>query len=703
MRRQLLQGLLIGFSAAVVAGLLSWSGLLRPLERVTWSWRAAHFAAGPQAKTPIILVALDQQSLDWGREENDLSWPWPREAYTLVLDFCRRAGVRAVTFDILFSEPSLYGVEDDLALATALQHSPGSVGSLTLGSGSGTVIWPEESRNRPLWYEEAEGRLPSLREVTAASLPIPELAGAFDRLGNVAAQPDKDGIFRRSALLGRYEERPILSLSLATLLASEPELLIRQTPQGLQVGEHQVPTDRWSQVILNFRGPSGTFPTYSLAAIIQSELLLQEEATPSIDPQLFHDAYVFFGFTAPGLYDLRPTPLDGVFPGMEIHATALDNLLSDDFIQPASPQLTQLLLFALSLLSGLGISLSRNLRHTLACALFTLPMPVVTGFMAYPQQVWLPIAPALVGVALALVGGISLNYATEGRKKRQIRQAFNQYLHPTVIEQLVEQPERLRLGGEKRELSMFFSDLQGFTGLSERLDPIALTALLNDYLTEMSDIILDAGGTIDKYEGDAIIAFWNAPLEQRDHARRAVQAALACQKRLAERRLDYLKQSGVELHMRIGINTGQAVVGNMGSTRRFDYTMLGDAVNLAARLEGVNKIFGTETLISDATRTQLGEGFDARKIASVAVVGRKEATTIYEPLDAQNDQEREKLLTTYAEGLHLFSAGEFAGALDIFQRLSQQDKPSLAFANRCRELLEHPPETWQGIWVLKSK
>jgi len=702
-RRQLLQGLLIGLAAAIVAGLLGWSGLLTPLENSTWSWRAGHFAAGPQATTPIVLIALDQKSLDWGHQENDLSWPWPREAYTLVLDFCRRAGARAIAFDLLFSEPSLYGVEDDLTFAGALRRTPGSVGSLTLGSGSGTVIWPEDSRNLPPWYAEDRGRLPTQREVTAASLPIPELAGAFARLGNVAAQPDKDGIFRRSALLGRYEERPILSLPLAALLAAEPQLQVRKIPHGIQVGGHPVSTDRWGQAILNYRGPSGTFPTYSAAAVIQSELLLQEDQPPPLDPQLFRGAYVFFGLTAPGLYDLRPTPLDGVFPGMEIHATALDNLLSDDFIRPAPGALNQLVLFAGALLAGIGISLSRNLRQTFGCTLFTLPLPFLAGFFAYPQHFWLPIAAPLAGVVLALVGGISLNYATEGRKKRQIRQAFNQYLHPTVIEQLVNQPERLRLGGEKRELSMFFSDLQGFTGLSERLDPEALTGLLNDYLTEMSDIILDAGGTIDKYEGDAIIAFWNAPLEQQDHAQRAVQTALACQQRLAARRPDYLARAGVELYMRIGINTGQAIVGNMGSTRRFDYTMLGDAVNLAARLEGVNKIFGTEILISAATRHQLDDTLPAREVASVAVAGREEATTVYEPLDPQRYREMLALREAYAKGQRLFRAGDFVAALEIFSRLSAQDKPSLAFASRCRELLDEPPESWQGVWVLESK
>jgi len=701
--RQLVQGLLVGLAAALLAGMLGWSGALEHVERATWSWRAGHFAEGPKADVPIVLIALDQQTLAWGRDENELSWPWPREAYTLVLDFCRRAGTRAVIFDVLFSEPSLYGVEDDLAFAEALQRTPGSVGSLTLGSGSGTVIWPEDSRRQSRWYDENSRRLPALREVTAATLPVPELAAAFTRLGNVSAIPDKDGVFRRTALLGRYEERPVPSLSLAALLAADPQLEVAPAPGGLRIGQHTIVTDRFSHAILNFRGPSASFPTYSAAAIIQSELLLQQGEAPLLDPRLFSGAYVFFGLTAPGLYDLRPTPLDGVFPGMEIHATALDNLLSDDFLSPSPAGLSTLMVLCCALGVGALVSLCRTPRQVLAVALASLPLPLLAGFYAYSQLEWLPVAPSLSAVLLALGGGVSLNYATEGRKKREIRRAFNQYLHPTVIEQLVSQPERLRLGGEKRELSMFFSDLQGFTGLSETLDPVALTGLLNDYLTEMSDLILDAGGTIDKYEGDAIIAFWNAPLEQPDHALRAVRTALACQRRLAERRDHYLERSGVELHMRIGINSGTAVVGNLGSTRRFDYTMLGDAVNLAARLEGVNKVFGTEILISEATRRQLPDEIEAREVATVAVAGRSEAVTVFEPFAAAPLADRETLLQRYAEALELFRSGDFAAAATIFRGLAERDRPALAFATRCRELLEDPPPSWRGVWILEHK
>jgi len=229
-----------------------------------------------------------------------------------------------------------------------------------------------------------------------------------------------------------------------------------------------------------------------------------------------------------------------------------------------------------------------------ACRLFFVWLPYRLGF-------WLPLVVQETGVAVTLFSAGLIYYTTEGRQKAFIKSAFKQYLSPAVIEQIIVHPERLKLGGERRELSIFFSDLEGFTGLSEGLDPEALTNLLNVYLTAMTDIIQEEGGTVDKYEGDAIIAFWNAPLEQQDHAVRCVRAVLRCQAKLAEMRPKFKEIIGKDLKMRIGVNTGHAVVGNMGSHSRFDYTMIGDAVNLAARLEGINKQFGTYVLISEST------------------------------------------------------------------------------------------------------
>jgi adenylate cyclase len=252
-------------------------------------------------------------------------------------------------------------------------------------------------------------------------------------------------------------------------------------------------------------------------------------------------------------------------------------------------------------------------------------------------------------------------------------------------------------------LSVFFSDLEGFTSISEGLDPEALTTLLNDYLSAMTDIIHEEGGTVDKYEGDAIIAFWNAPLEQPDHARRCVRAALRCQERLAAMRPSFRERLGRDLNMRIGINSGLAVVGNMGSHTRFDYTMIGDAVNLAARLEGINKQFGTYTLISHSAMEQMTGAFPVRELSRVAVVGRREPVLVYEPLQPWDVEQRQNQLAKFSEGLTLYYQGDFAGAVAVFTELAGEDPPARAYVTKCRQLIDHPPDQWQGVWDITTK
>ncbi len=697
-------GLGLGLIASVVALLLWHQGLLVGFEQTAWQWRVAHFAKPTPATSQLRIIALDQQSLDWGRRENGLSWPWPRQAYATVLAFCKRAGVRAVAFDVLFSEPSLHGVADDQALGQAMQENGPVVLSYILsppGEGS-----EEEGVGPPAltisgfssWLAKSKAPV----QPRAVTMPVVELAGSAAMLANISNRPDPDGVFRRAPLFVNLAGQPVPSLALAAYLAGAPgpvPLSVREN--HLQVGKLGVPLDAAGEAILNFRGPSSTVATISLAAVVQSELQLEAGEKPVIDPAEFKGAYVFLGLTAPGLYDLRSIPIDGVYPGVEIHATMLDNLLSQDFLRDSPGWLGPALALFFGGLAAVVILFCRNAWQSGLAFVLLLPLPFLAGFVAYGQGVWLPVAVQAVAVLLALISGVVFNFATEGRKKRYIKRAFSQYLHPTVIDQLVSNPERLRLGGEKRELSIFFSDLAGFTTMSERLDPERLTLLLNEYLSAMTDIILESGGTIDKYEGDAIIAFWNAPLSQADHASRAVQTALRCQERLAALRPDFKARFDCDLFMRIGVNTGPVVVGNLGSVQRFDYSILGDNANVAARLEGVNKEFGTEILISEACRLQLPEGLRVREIARVGVVGRKEPITVFEPLASGSNEDAR--IDRFAAALVQYYQGEVALARVTFQDLAADDGVAARYAARCREALDNPPLTWDGVWRMGSK
>ena len=660
----------------------------------------------------IRLIMLDQQSLDWAQEENGLPWPWPREVYSVIISYLQRMGAQSIAFDVLYTEPSFYGTADDDALGKAIGNAGNFIAAAHFSKKSGSAIsWPG---GYPAVWPTIQGLDQWLsagkeRGVTAPRglFPIPEIAVSSFALADVQHDPDTDGIYRRARLFRIFDEKTVPSFALAPLMVSSPGLRMDIKERTLFVEGKEIPIDARGNAILRFRGPSGTtYKHYSAAAVIQSELREQEGEPPVIqDPDAFRGCHVIFGFSAPGLFDLRPTPVGGVFPGAEIHATTLDNLMEGDFAFAVGPAATFALAFLLSIISASAVLFSRKAWQSLfLCAVF-LPLPAIICLLACSFGWWLPLVAQEAAVSFSLMGAFTVNYATEGRQKRFIKGAFRQYLSPAVIEQLIEHPERLKLGGEKRTVSIFFSDIQGFTGISEGLDPEELTALLNEYLSAMTNIIQEEGGTVDKYIGDAIIAFWNAPLDQLDHAERAARSALRCQEKLAEMRPGIRERIGKDLFMRVGLNTGVAVIGNMGSSSRFDYTALGDAVNLASRIEGINKQFGTYILASKALLDALPDRLQAqaREISHVAVFGRKEPVRVFELLSQRDIETRKLELSSFADGLRAFTEGDFQTASDIFLSTEETDPAAASYARKCKALIEHPPQQWDGVWVSTDK
>ncbi len=716
-----LLGIAIGAGAALLSLLLWMHGALDRWEFASWAWRV-ELLARPGAATPKVkIIMLDQASLDWGKASNGWSWPWPRQVYGPIIDFCRRGGARAIVFDVLYTEPSVYGVADDELLAAAMRQASPFVASISLGEEGGSATsWPPNIPCRSLHFAEA-GQDPvrsTLEHLTVphGAFPIPEVATSATLLANVMDDPDSDGIFRRVHLFRVFDGRAIPSLGLAGYLAGggpsghgvealDSMLNSAQLEHGwFGIGKQSFPLDANQRVILRYRGPSKTHEAFSAAAVIQSEIRLREGTgqLPVIgDPAIFKDCYVLFGLSAQGLMDLRPTPVSRVFPGVEIHATVVDNLLSNDFLRDVPRPFVIFAVVVLAMLSAFTIEHCKKGRHSLLAFGAFLSVPVVLGLAAYEVSYWWPILVQEGAVALAMVGALGLNYVTEGRQKAFYKHAFKHYLSPVVIDRLLEDPSRLELGGERRELSIFFSDLHGFSSISERLDPQDLTTLLNDYLSDMTDIILEEEGTVDKYEGDAIIAFWNAPLDQPDHALRACRAALRCQRRLQERRQEFLERAGSPVRMRIGINTGTVVVGNMGSRQRFDYTVLGDAANLASRLEGANKAFGTGIMVAESTWAQTAGQMRGREIGLLRVVGRKTPVRVFEPLLPDCSFQGAQL-EAFQRGLACCYECRWAEALKVFSTLDT-DPIAAVYSRRCRELLEDPAATWDGVWNLTQK
>jgi adenylate cyclase len=696
MNKKAIAALLIGVGCGGAGFLLTRTGALDRLETATWAWRVTAFARPGPATDRIRIILLDQESLNWGVEQNAWPWPWPREAYGAILDFCRRGGAKAIACDVLFTEPSYLGEADDDLLGEAIARTPGFVGAVQLGPERADPPDPEilsklglaGSDPRPLPTQN----IPVFESVTA---PIRQVFDAAPRLGNVSGRPDDDGILRRVAPFGRIGGQIVPSLGMTVFLAdpaSGPEVPVSRS----------FPMDREGYSILRFRGGSGTHRTVSAAAVIQSEIRLKTgEGKPVLDPEEFRDAYVFFGFSAPGLLDLRPTPVGRVYPGVELHATFLDNLLSGDLIRDPPAVAAGTAPFLMAFLAGLVLLIVRKPWASALTASACLLIPVALGFALYPAGWWWPVAGPWVSTLLAIGSALLYNYSTEGRQKAFIKSAFRHYLSPLVIDRILEDPSQLKLGGERRELSIFFSDLQGFSSLSEKLDPVRLTTLLNDYLSDMTGIILEEGGTLDKYEGDAILAFWNAPLALPDHAVRAVRAGLRCQRKLAERRGEFEARSGVALHMRIGIHTGDVVVGNMGSRERFDYTILGDAANLASRLEGANKVFGTYFMVSETTWQKTEGAFSGRELARLRVVGRQAPVRVFEPLGEAHESVPGPM-RAFTDALALYAGGDRQAAVIAFEKIAGQDPAAQAYARRCREEMSGAAAE-DGVWTLSSK
>ncbi len=668
----------------------------------------------------IMVILLDQESIDWAQQEYGWSWPWPRKAYGDIVRYLADGGANSCAFDVMFTEPSVYGDEDDLSFSEASEQFTGVIHTIFLSEQYGnTQDWPDGLKTPVFELEGFDKK--NLRKVSPqipALFPIKILRETAGGFGNIRSTSDSDGIIRRSNLFYLVNDKAVPSLGIESLLVREgkdEKLEYNKKSRSILFRDQPIPVDSEYKPLLRFRGELDRYIPYSAMQILQSYYALQNGEEPLIEPENFAGKYVFFGFYAPGLFDVCATPISTLYPGVGVHITTLDNYLQDDFIRPAPFLFNVLLLFIAAFLGSFVLMLTEALPFIRRFALVfsLLFVAILAGgifgiaLSLFISGLWVPALSAATTLVFSYLITVLVDYAFEGRQKKYIKSAFKQYLSPVVIDELIAHPDRLKLGGERKEISIFFSDLQGFTSISEKLNPEELTAFLNDYLSAMSDVILESGGTIDKYEGDAIIAFWNAPSEQKDHAKRALEAAMKCQSLLQKMRPELSLRVNSGVYMRIGLNTGNAVVGNMGSHNRFDYTMLGDSVNLAARLEGQNKQFGTYTMCTEVMKNAAeaaGTAIHFRELARIAVVGKKEAVRVFQPLNTEEYTAMKDILPIFDAARTLFYNGSLEKALDAFEKIRNQDTAAQAYCNKCKALLASDLTNWPtGVWVATTK
>lgn len=671
--KKIIRFFITGFAIFAIAVALQFTGVFKWSDHKSYDWRMSLTADHFEPSDDITIVLLDQDSLNWAKDTMGWSYPWPRESYAKIIDFFNRANASSIAFDMLYTEPSMYGPADDKILGEACKN---------FGRVVETVFYESED-SEPL-------------------LPVSEIANNAAIIGNVTSSLDSDKTARRS----RFYSTSSLAepgLAVASLIVSDKLPDLDKIPQAAEGGMY-----------IRFQKSLENYIPYNASMIIRSELAIEEAEKNGtevdysgdiLEPGMFEGSHVFFGLYAPGLFDICTSPLNAVYPGVGVHICQLDTILNETYLFDTPAWATILILLFVSLLGCFIGSFSKQGKAKYVILEVSIVLIIAVAYVsitvgAFIPGLILPFTCPLIAYAVSFFVSMFETYLSEGKQRRYLKSAFRQYLSPTVIENLIDNPDLLKLGGERREITAFFSDVQGFTSISENLSPEGMTQFLNLYLSEMSDIILNHGGTIDKYEGDAIIAFWNAPTFQEDHAKRAVEAALECQKRLAELQDELMAITGKPVKQRIGLNTGTATVGNFGSRNRFDYTMMGDTVNLASRLEGINKQYGTYTMCSKSTMDSAiehGLKNKFRNVGKVAVVGRKEPVLIYNPLTDVEDQNNKAFEQTFNKGYDLFEKGDFTAAKEAFSQISKTDPVSAKYLEKCENLIKNPPENWQGF------
>jgi adenylate cyclase len=535
---------------------------------------------------------------------------------------------------------------------------------------------------------------------------IPVIAQSAQHSGYFNIIPDPDGMCRWINLIVRCREKLYAPLSLQALRAytrrTSTVVMDGWVVAGIEIGrQFPIPTEESGKFLVNYRGGPKTFPHISITDILNHR----------VPPETFKDKIVLVGATAIGIYDIRATPFSSVYPGPEIHATVIDSILHHDFLY--RPNWAVIFDMAAIILIGVSLGLLlprlRAIHGSVVAIGSLITYIILCQYLFNHRGAWLNIVYPAVVLILTYISLTLYKYLTEERQKKFIRDAFSTYLAPSVVTQIIQSPEKLVLGGEDRVITAFFSDIQGFTSISEKLNPTEIVELLNEFLTEMTDVILSHEGTVDKFEGDAIIAFFGAPNMLKDHAARACKACIDMQKRLVELRAKWKAENRPELKMRIGLSTGSAVVGNMGSKNRMDYTMMGDTVNTAARLEGVNKMYGTYTMISDSTYMPAKDEIFVRELDTVHVVGKEEPVGVYELLGypGEIDGDLRSLVEQYTQGLAAYRNQSWDEAIDHFSAslsINSLDGPSQTMLNRCRDFKVTPPGTdWDGAFTMTTK
>ena len=613
-----------------------------------------------EVQLPITIIAIDEESLQQLGQ-----WPWPRSAHARLLEKLREAEAAIVVFDVVFAEPSA-DPKQDAAFAAAIR-------------GFGPVVLAAN-----LEYRET-----SLLRQWVRTDPLPLFVEAGAGAGLASIRTDGDGVVRA------------VPLSQGALWLETIGRFDRARP-GIVRHLSAAEGDR-----IRYLGPPGTFPTYSYYRMLEPEKYLSANWK-----EVLRDNIVLVGRTLRVTSDLKAVESDAFFtpflaktgqmmPGVEVHANVIANMITGEKLHEAPREASIALVVVAAVLCAIVMRAWLPLVSAAWAIMMLTALVALDVWLFQMRRMWIPPGAAAATIAFAYAGFGIRGFLAEQARRRELRQAFSQYVSPEIVAAIVRSPEMLRLGGERRELVLLFTDLEGFTSLSEQLPPEQVATILNRHLSDMTDVVLEHGGTVDKFVGDAVMAFWGAPTLHRDSAWRAVRAAIAMQARMEAMRAESRSPLEKGIRMRIGVHRGEAIVGNFGGARRFDYTAIGDNVNLAARIEGVNKAYGTGLLVSGEVASALGDTIRLRPVDSVRVKGRRSAVDLFTPCDDP------ALVERTAAALAAYRQGDWDAALREWRAIASaypEDTLARTFLERLVQWQSTGwPAPWDGVTTLETK
>jgi adenylate cyclase len=720
------KAVLYAFAIALSTAMLMKLTVLQKAEELSIDYRFQQWTRPDLADSNVVIIAIDNQSLDYFAESG-LPWPWSRDTHAFMLDVLHNAGVRAVLMDLLFYDADVDRFEidtrfSDATFARRLEDYPNVV--------IAAELLPTTSADVLVGPNFSLGVAPSgiSSPFSGVRLPFPAFSSATSHIGASNVQPDPGGIIRRTWYGFNVGGQFLPSLALRTLHAAG--VTVRTNETQISVGDHTfTQTGDGSRRIFWYGppGPDGVFRYVSFAGVLSEGMNNPENLA------FLKDKIVVIGAYAAGLLDYKPTPLSAAepYPGMEIWATVLSNLMQGHQLSTPSSAVTLLILLLIAYLTMRGFVTLRQRSFTIILAGSIAAYLLLTALAWHEMLLALPVVPPLLALITAYTLVAVQSYLREGQSRQQLRTLFNRYLHPDVIDQLTEQPDRIALGGHQYHASILFTDIANFTTHAEKHTPAELVTELNRYLTVVTNFVLEEDGLLDKFTGDGIMALFGVPLQCDDHAIRACTMAVRHRRFTHELAVRGDDPNLLFFHenTRIGINSGDLIAGNIGSDRRMDFTAIGDDVNLAARLEGANKEYDTHIMIGENTRALIGDRFICRELDSITVKGKTRPLRIFELVDfapAEGalagiaTQRTKKVpigaphsttegdyswITRYEAALSQYRKGDFSDAGNQFSLLHQEmgDMASQIMARRCNLLTQNPPDHWDGVFNMKTK